>query len=160
MCVLMYAFAHVCGGWRLISCVLLHLSVLRQGLLLNLELDDLLDLASQLAWGMLCLLYLNAGVAEGLPCPSVFMWVLRIWTTVFMIAQQTHYPRSLLPALTLRSFNHHCETQHPWNLQGQTVRTTWLCWSCFWYWGWIMWLNLCLGSSCIPQSSKRPFLRR
>lgn len=75
MCV--YVCSHVCictRVWRSevdVTYLLSSLAILKQGLLLNLELDDLAGLVSQLAWGMLCLLCPNAGIA-GLPCPLSF----------------------------------------------------------------------------------------
>lgn len=123
MCVYVCSRVCVCTCvWRSevdVTYLLPSLAILRQGLLLNLELDGLAGLVSQFVWGMLCLLCPNAGIT-GLPCPrSIYVGL----GDLDVISQQTLYPRSLLLALPFSYFNCHSETPRLWNLQGQTVRT-------------------------------------
>lgn len=121
-----YVCSHVCvctRVWRSevdVTYLLPSLAILRQGLLLNLELDDLADLVSQLAWGISVssapMLGLQSYCAPQLLCGS--------WGSGLVIAQQTLYPRSILLALPFYCFICHSDTQRLWNLQGQSGRTT------------------------------------
>lgn len=123
MCV--YVCSHVCVCtcvWRSevdVTYLLPSLAILRQGLLLNLELGDLAGLVSQLAWGISVS---SAPMLGSQDCRAP-QYLCGSWGSGLMIAQRTLYPRSLLLALPFSYFNCHSETQRLWNLQGQTVRT-------------------------------------
>lgn len=89
------------GGQMLVSSVFLNHFPLYfsevGGLSLNLELDDLVSIASWLALGNSCLWFLSAKIASGCHDLPAFMWVLGAQTPVLMPEQQLLCSLSHLP---------------------------------------------------------------